>query len=65
MPLLRGYFLLLFSCSSESTVQPNPQTVFPVTVATVARKGVPVKIQAIGNVEAYSVVSVKSQVGVC
>ncbi len=35
----------------------------PVTVATVARRDVPVEVQVIGNVEAYSVISVKSQVG--
>jgi len=35
----------------------------PVTVATVARKDVPVDIQIVGNVEAYSTISVKAQVG--
>ncbi len=34
----------------------------PVTVATVARKDVPVEIQAVGNVEAYRTISVKAQV---
>lgn len=34
----------------------------PVTVATVAEKDVPLEIQVIGNVEAYSTISVKAQV---
>ena len=35
----------------------------PVTVATVSQKTVPVEEQVIGNVEAYSTISVKAQVG--
>jgi multidrug efflux system membrane fusion protein len=35
----------------------------PVTVATAAQKNVPVEIQVIGNVEAYSTITVKAQVG--
>jgi multidrug efflux system membrane fusion protein len=35
----------------------------PVTVATVSQKDVPVEVQVIGNVEAYSTISVKAQVG--
>jgi len=35
----------------------------PVTVATAARKDVPVEIQVIGNVEAYSTITVKAQIG--
>ena len=35
----------------------------PVTVATVAQKDVPVDVQVIGNVEAYSTITVKAQVG--
>lgn len=34
----------------------------PVTVATAAQKNVPVEVQVIGNVEAYSTISVKAQV---
>src|SRR5262249_14419928 len=34
----------------------------PVTVATVSQKTVPVEEQVIGNVEAYSTISVKAQV---
>jgi membrane fusion protein, multidrug efflux system len=35
----------------------------PVTVAMVTKKSVPVEIQVIGNVEAYSTISVKAQLG--
>lgn len=35
---------------------------FPVTVATVVQQDVPVRIHAIGNVEAYSTVSIKARV---
>ena len=35
----------------------------PVTVATATERTVPVEIQVIGNVEAYSTISVKAQVG--
>jgi len=34
-----------------------------VTVATVTRKNVPVEVRAIGNVEAYTTISVKAQIG--
>src|SRR5947208_7442656 len=34
----------------------------PVTVATVGQKNVPVEVQVIGNVEAYSTISLKAQV---
>jgi len=40
----------------------NPAATFPVTVATVAQQNMPVRIQAIGNVEAYSTVSLKARV---
>ncbi|HWO40600.1 MAG TPA: efflux RND transporter periplasmic adaptor subunit [Candidatus Eisenbacteria bacterium] len=36
--------------------------VIPVVVATAVQKAVPIQIRAVGNVEAYSTVSVKSQV---
>lgn len=55
--------MLLAACSSEH-VQPQPvlaDSAVPVTVATVTQKTVPVEIRAIGNVEAYSTVSVKAQ----
>ena len=42
---------------------PPPKPPVPVTVGVVIQKTVPVQIRAIGNVEAYSTVSVKSQIG--
>lgn len=63
LPVLLGIFPFLLSCSSESRIETKPQVSFPVTVASVSKKSVPLQVRAIGNVEAYSVVSVKSQVG--
>jgi multidrug efflux system membrane fusion protein len=62
-PFLLGILLSLLSCSSEPKTEPKRQTAIPVTVGSVSQKSVPLQVQAIGNVEAYSVVSVKSQVG--
>ena len=50
------------ACSGKPPQAP-PKPPVPVTAGTVTQKSVPVKIRAIGNVEAYSTVSVKSQVG--
>ena len=52
--------VFLFSCSKKSG--PPPRLPVPVTAATVIQKTVPVQIRAIGNIEAYSTVSVKSQI---
>ena len=54
----------LAACSSQkATPQAAPASMaVPVTVATVIQKTVPVELHAIGNVEAYSTVSVKAQV---
>ena len=43
--------------------QARPQAPVPVAVAAVEQKAMPLQIQAIGSVEAFSVVSVKAQVG--
>jgi multidrug efflux system membrane fusion protein len=51
----------LFACSKPA--QPPPKPPVPVTAGTVIQKTVPIQIRAIGNVEAYSTVSVKSQIG--
>lgn len=50
--------LLLTSCS-EPKKPPTPPV--PVLVATVTEKTVPVELKVIGNVEAYSTVSIKSR----
>jgi multidrug efflux system membrane fusion protein len=52
--------LLLSSCSGEKKAPPRPPV--PVLVATVVEKTVPVELKAIGNVEAYSTVSIKSRI---
>src|SRR4030043_1532414 len=51
----------LFACSKQSA--PPPKLPVPVTSATVVQKTVPLQFNAIGNIEAYSTVSVKSQIG--
>src|SRR2546426_209164 len=47
--------------SKQSQQQRRPPV--PVTVASVERKTVPLEVRAIGTVEAYSIVSVRAQVG--
>jgi multidrug efflux system membrane fusion protein len=56
--------LVVFSgaCSGKKAEPPKKPAV-PVTVAAVVQKAVPVQIRAIGNVEAYTTVGVKSQIG--
>jgi multidrug efflux system membrane fusion protein len=54
--------LFLFSCSGKKTEPPKKQAV-PITAATVIQKTVPVQVRAIGNVEAYSTVGVRAQIG--
>lgn len=57
------------ACSKKAESKGEPKTgpraaaPVPVAVATVEQKAMPIQIQAIGSVEAYSVVSVKAQVG--
>jgi len=51
---------LFFSACSEGKKKPPPPPV-PVLVGTVTEKTVPVELKAIGNVEAYSTVSIKSR----
>ena len=52
-----------FSACSKGKSPPPQKPVVPVTAAAVIQKTVPVQLNAIGNVEAYSTVSVKSQIG--
>jgi|SRR5579871_910751 len=74
--LLSSLFLFLAGCSSNGVSASGPGGGgggkggkkggggdVPVTVATVTQKTVPVEINVIGNVEAYSTISVKAQVG--
>lgn len=53
--------LLMFACSKQPEGKPQAFPV-PVSVAMVTQKNVPVDVRAIGNVEAYSTVSIKTQV---
>src|SRR5437868_3093913 len=57
------FCLALFSlgCASNTAPPPPPPPV-PVTAAAVVEKNVPVQVRAIGSVEAYSNVAVKTQV---
>lgn len=54
-------FLTLSACSSEKSKKPPPAPI-PVVVTKVFQKAVPLQIRAIGNVQAYSSVIVKSRV---
>jgi multidrug efflux system membrane fusion protein len=62
-------FLFLFvgwggwGCSSQSNGQNGIPKAVPVVADSVTQKSVPVQLRAIGNVEAFSTVSVKSLVG--
>jgi multidrug efflux system membrane fusion protein len=64
---LLALFILMFSgCGSEKKVDPSKarrDRPVPVTVRPVVQKTVPVELSAIGNVEAYSSVAVKSRIG--
>ncbi|MBZ5596180.1 MAG: efflux RND transporter periplasmic adaptor subunit [Acidobacteriia bacterium] len=55
--------LLLTGCSGKGTVTAVAAPEAPVTVATVVQRTAPVDVHVIGNVEAYEIISVKSQVG--
>ncbi len=54
--------ILLTACSSGTKGEQGPRAV-PVMVGMVIQKAVPVQIQAIGNVQAYATITVKSMVG--
>jgi multidrug efflux system membrane fusion protein len=56
--------LVVFSsaCSNEKLGSPVSPPI-PVTVGTVIQKAIPVQVRAIGNVQAYSTITVKSMVG--
>ena len=55
--------LLIAGCSNKDAVQAaKPIAAAPVRIATVASRTMPVELQAIGNVEAISTVSIKAQI---
>ena len=66
MGLLTLFVVLFSGCGSEKKVDPSKarrDRPVPVTVSPVLQKTVPVELSAIGNVEAYSSVAVKSRIG--
>ncbi len=62
VPLLAGCLLVLASCSGGATAD-HARGSASVTAANAVTKDVPVVLQAIGTVEAYRTISVKTQVG--
>ena len=54
--------LFIAACNKEKS-QPTQKPAVPVTAGIVIQKDVPVQVRAIGNIEAYSTISVKSQIG--
>jgi len=70
LALLVALALVAGACSKKAESKAEPkggaaqrQPPVPVAVAVVEQKSMPVQIQAIGSVEAFTVVSVKAQVG--
>jgi len=64
LPCFICFLFLLASVAACSGKQQSPQKPpVPVTAATAVQKTVPIELSAIGNVEAYSTVSMKSQIG--
>jgi len=62
--LAAGALVAYFSADSRAREKPAAKAAgaVPVAVADALRKSLPVRVQAIGNVEAYTTVSVKSRV---
>jgi multidrug efflux system membrane fusion protein len=56
------YFFVADGRAKESRKAPKGPAAVPVTVATVVQENVPIRLQAIGNVEAYQTVAVKARV---
>jgi multidrug efflux system membrane fusion protein len=66
--LFAGIFLAVcvvsfMSACSKKAEPPKVMPAAPVTVETVSRRSVPVQLHAIGNVEAYTTVGIKAQIG--
>jgi multidrug efflux system membrane fusion protein len=60
---LLSILLIPFFPACSKPAQPPKRPPVPVTAGTVIQKAVPVQVRAIGNIEAYSTISVKSQIG--
>ena len=61
--ILLVFPLLFMACSSNTKGEHSPPRGVPVLASSVTQKDVPVQLRAIGNVQAYSIVSVKTMVG--
>jgi multidrug efflux system membrane fusion protein len=60
---IAAFLLLAAGCSNKEAVQAaKPIAAAPVRIATVASRTMPVELQAIGNVEAISAVTIKAQI---
>ena len=60
---LATLLLLTAGCANKEAVQAaKPAAAAPVRIATVASRTMPVELQAIGNVEAISTVTIKAQI---
>jgi multidrug efflux system membrane fusion protein len=56
--------ILLSACKGEGQAkQPAGRPPVPVVVSSVSQRTIPIEVRAIGNVEPFSTISVKSQVG--
>lgn len=62
LPLVAGCALSLLSACAGTKAAPPSNPVVPVLAAVVEQKDVPLQVRAIGSVEAYSNVSVKTQI---
>jgi multidrug efflux system membrane fusion protein len=62
LPVVLPAILLCLSACSTKTAETAPNLAVPVTVAKAVQKTVPINLTAIGTAEAYSTVSIKSQV---
>jgi membrane fusion protein, multidrug efflux system len=60
--LVTAVGLSLLSACVGTKAAPGPPPPVPVLAATVEQKNVPIRVHAIGTVEAYSMVSVKTQI---
>ena len=62
LPLCLALLLSCVSCTAKKE-KPRPKPSVPVQTAQAVQKDVPVQVKAIGNVEAFTSVAIKSQVG--
>src|SRR5437870_5976712 len=62
IPLVAGCALALLSACAGTKAAPPSNPAVPVLAAVVEQKDVPLQVRAIGSVEAYSNVSVKTQI---